>query len=213
MCGGTERASQNRYLDEAQAQPSQPDKETEEMMDSSSQNDYSNPTGSGPRRSLRRVRSERMLFGVCGGIARYFDLDPTLVRVGFALVGLIPPVGGTLLMAYLAMALIVPEEDAEVSSGRAQVQDNLASLRRDVSGLAERIRAKVTREPTTGQPAAEDEWREAGRPSGMGRPSEVVRPSDQEIVTPRGTMGAGSSGGSGGSSEESRRESPETRVT
>ena len=178
------------------------------------QDDYLPPGESGPRRRLRRARSERMVLGVCAGIARYFDLDPTLVRVGFVLAGLIPPLGGTMLVGYLAMAVIVPEEDAEATQGRAQVQDNLASLRREVSelaeripglaeripGLAERIRARVTGEPTTRQTTAGEEW------SGMGQDSEVVMPPDREIVAPRGAIGTG------GSVEESHRASPESRV-
>ena len=92
-----------------------------------------------------------MLFGVCAGIARYFDIDPTLVRVGFVLVGLVPPLGGTLLLAYVAMAIIVPQEDAQGGAGREQVRDNLSSLRSDLSALAETVRAKVTGEPTTAE--------------------------------------------------------------
>ena len=37
---------------------------------------------------LYRSKSERMLFGVCGGFATYFDLDPTLVRLIFVLLTL-----------------------------------------------------------------------------------------------------------------------------
>ena len=112
-------------------------------------------TPTGERKTLRRARKERILFGVCGGLAHYFDLDPTLVRVAFALIGLIPPLGGTLVIAYAILTLIVPEEGAEPQTGRDQVKGNLAglrgefgSLRDEVSGLAETIRAKVTREPS-----------------------------------------------------------------
>ena len=43
------------------------------------------------RRRLRRSRSERLLFGVAGGIAEYFEVDPALVRIGFVLAGIFPP--------------------------------------------------------------------------------------------------------------------------
>jgi len=49
----------------------------------------------------------KMLAGVCGGIAEYFDIDPTLVRVGFALFSL---AGGCGLLAYLVAALLMPSE-------------------------------------------------------------------------------------------------------
>ena len=109
------------------------------------------PTRPGGRPTLRRARKERILFGVCGGLARYVDMDPTLVRVAVVLIGLIPPLGGTLVIAYIAMTLIVPEEGAEPLPGREQVKENLTglrseigSLRDEVAGLAETIRARVT---------------------------------------------------------------------
>jgi phage shock protein PspC (stress-responsive transcriptional regulator) len=60
----------------------------------------------GPRR-LYRSRSDRVLGGVCGGIARYFNVDPVLVRVGaVALIFL----GGAGLLAYVAAVLLIPNE-------------------------------------------------------------------------------------------------------
>ena len=39
------------------------------------------PTGPVPPKRLYRTRDDQMIGGVCGGLARYFDVDPTLVRV------------------------------------------------------------------------------------------------------------------------------------
>ena len=104
------------------------------------------------RPTLRRSRDQRVLFGVCGGIASYFNLDPTLVRVGFVLIGLLPPMGGMLLLAYIALAVIVPEEGAEEAAGRQQVKDNLSSLRSELWGFAETVRARITGEPQVTPP-------------------------------------------------------------
>ncbi|MHB9143778.1 MAG: PspC domain-containing protein [Symbiobacteriia bacterium] len=57
---------------------------------------------------LYRSRRERMVSGVCGGIADYFNVDPTLVRVIWVLVTLTS--GGLGLLAYVAAIIIVPEE-------------------------------------------------------------------------------------------------------
>ncbi|WP_297507916.1 PspC domain-containing protein [Thermococcus sp.] len=57
---------------------------------------------------LRRSRKDRILFGVLGGIAEYFDLDPTLVRLFFILLFVFYPVQMTLL--YLLAAFVIPEE-------------------------------------------------------------------------------------------------------
>lgn len=56
---------------------------------------------------LYRSRTERQIAGVCGGLANYLGIDPTVVRLLFIL-GLIF-VGGTLL-AYLILAIVIPEE-------------------------------------------------------------------------------------------------------
>lgn len=58
-----------------------------------------------PKR-LTRSLSNRMIAGICGGLAEYFNIDPTLVRLLFVL-GLIF-VGGTL-WAYIIMWIVVPE--------------------------------------------------------------------------------------------------------
>jgi phage shock protein PspC (stress-responsive transcriptional regulator) len=67
------------------------------------------PTTEGPPpRRLTRSRSDRMIGGVCGGLGRYFNVDPLLFRIGaVALVFL----GGTGLLLYLAALLLVPNED------------------------------------------------------------------------------------------------------
>jgi phage shock protein PspC (stress-responsive transcriptional regulator) len=56
---------------------------------------------------LERSRSDRMLAGVCGGLARYFDLSPAFYRVGFVVLTLL---GGAGILIYLAAVLVIPEE-------------------------------------------------------------------------------------------------------
>jgi len=62
---------------------------------------------SGEVKRLYRSRKERMIGGVCGGLAHYFGIDPTLVRLLFVL-GLFA-VGGTF-WAYIIMMIVIPEE-------------------------------------------------------------------------------------------------------
>jgi phage shock protein C len=52
------------------------------------------------------VKGEKKLFGVCSGVANYFDLDPTIVRVGFVLAVVL---GGTGILAYIILAIVMPE--------------------------------------------------------------------------------------------------------
>ena len=68
-------------------------------------------------RRLYRSRDEKMIAGVCGGLAAYTNLDPTIVRLLFVAVSLLGAAPG-MVLAYLAMMIIVPEEPIiEVSSG------------------------------------------------------------------------------------------------
>ena len=60
-----------------------------------------------PTRKLYRSRTNRQVAGVCGGLAQYFNIDATLIRVLFVLLAVL---GGSGLVLYLAMWIIVPKE-------------------------------------------------------------------------------------------------------
>ena len=60
-----------------------------------------------PYRKLYRSRSNRMLAGVCGGLAEYANTDPTVMRVLFVLLAF--ATGGAALIAYPILWVIVPE--------------------------------------------------------------------------------------------------------
>ena len=60
------------------------------------------------KRSLYRSRTDHMIAGVCGGIAAYFEVDPTLVRLIAVLLLVVG--NGVAFVAYIAMAIVVPEE-------------------------------------------------------------------------------------------------------
>ena len=57
-------------------------------------------------KKLYRSKTDKKLVGVCGGIAKYFNIDPTIVRVIWALVSL-SSVG---ILAYIICAFVIPEE-------------------------------------------------------------------------------------------------------
>jgi phage shock protein PspC (stress-responsive transcriptional regulator) len=61
-----------------------------------------------PPRRLLRSRDERVIGGVCGGLGRYFNVDPLIFRI--AAVALIF-VGGFAIVAYIAALLLVPDDD------------------------------------------------------------------------------------------------------
>ena len=64
------------------------------------------------QKKLYRSKSNRMLVGVCGGVAEYFNIDPTVVRVIWAVTSLFAFVG---VVAYVVCAFVIPEKpDGEI---------------------------------------------------------------------------------------------------
>lgn len=57
---------------------------------------------------LYRSNTEKMIGGVCGGLAEALDLDPTIVRVVFVLLALL---GGHGILLYLILWLVMPRQD------------------------------------------------------------------------------------------------------
>ena len=60
-------------------------------------------------KKLRRPRTGRMLAGVCAGIANYFALDPTVIRVVYTLATVFTAFSGVII--YFLLILIIPEEE------------------------------------------------------------------------------------------------------
>ena len=56
---------------------------------------------------LRRSIHDKKLFGICGGAGEYFDVDPTIIRIAYAIFTMLS--GGAGILIYLLMYLIIPE--------------------------------------------------------------------------------------------------------
>lgn len=54
---------------------------------------------------LYRSREDSMVCGVCGGVAEYFDVDPSLVRLAWIL---FVALGGSGILAYIIAAIVIP---------------------------------------------------------------------------------------------------------
>jgi phage shock protein C len=75
---------------------------------------------------LVRSRKGRMVAGICAGIAEYFGVDVTLVRVIVAVIAVIT--GGAGVLAYLVAWAIIPEEGEKTS-----IAENLIGQKQDAS--------------------------------------------------------------------------------
>ena len=58
-------------------------------------------------KKLYRVNDGKMIAGVCSGLAEYFKIDPTVVRLGLVLFSLL---GGGGILAYIIALIIMPEK-------------------------------------------------------------------------------------------------------
>ena len=63
------------------------------------------------QKKLYRSVSDKKIAGVCAGVAKYFNVDPTVVRVAWAIVSLFAFIG---VVAYTICALIIPEEPSNI---------------------------------------------------------------------------------------------------
>jgi phage shock protein C len=66
-----------------------------------------------PKRRLTRSSRHKMIAGVCGGIAEYFEVDPTIVRVAYVLISILSAAFPGIL-AYIVLMFVMPPPDASV---------------------------------------------------------------------------------------------------
>jgi phage shock protein C len=75
----------------------------------------------GPKRLYRRS-NQKMFLGVCGGLGEYFDIDPTIIRLIFAVSTLL---AGTSIAVYAVLALIMPSEASLDADPRTAAQNTI----------------------------------------------------------------------------------------
>lgn len=64
-------------------------------------------------KKLYRSKTNRVFFGVCGGLGEYFEVDPLIIRILFIILSF---TGGSGIIIYLILAVIIPEADVEKKS-------------------------------------------------------------------------------------------------
>ena len=103
-------------------------------------------------KKLQKSKDNEILFGVLGGIAEYFEIDPVLVRVIFFVLA----VGsmGTFILIYIALAIIMPDEPEEVTfrKRREKIRQEFDKVNRRDYRNRERKQAEDVEE------VDEDDW-------------------------------------------------------
>ncbi|HRY63139.1 MAG TPA: PspC domain-containing protein [Patescibacteria group bacterium] len=89
-------------------------------------------------KKLYRSTTSKVIFGVCGGLGEYFDIDPIIVRALFVIFALM---GGGAIILYLLLALIIPSDNPAVSSSQ-EVKD----FAHDLGAKAQEIASEFKRE-------------------------------------------------------------------
>ena len=91
--------------------------------------------------ALFRPRQQAVIFGVCAGLGRYFDVDPVLVRLLFVVFTFF---GGLGIVAYVVLAVVMPSERSVGRETREVLSENVREIQELAAeagqGLAESIR-------------------------------------------------------------------------
>ena len=119
---------------------------------------------------LTRSRREQMIAGVCGGLAEYFSIDVTIVRLVFVLMGFM---AGSSVLLYIALWILLPQEGVQLPNPQSTIQANLTDMRQQAQSVFERFRstnnaasqqANWQFDPYTGQRIEKPQPEEAKRP-------------------------------------------------
>jgi phage shock protein C len=86
---------------------------------------------------LVRSRNDRMIAGVAGGLAAMLNIDPLLVRIGLLALAFLNGFG---FMLYLALWLLVPNEDSAAVNAREQVRENIGEMQSAAESMMQRVR-------------------------------------------------------------------------
>lgn len=87
------------------------------------------------QKKLYRSRTDRVLFGVCGGLGKYFEVDPVIFRILFVILFFIDGAG---FIGYLIMALIIPAEksgEGDVSKS-SEIEEAAERLEKSAESFA-----------------------------------------------------------------------------
>ena len=90
---------------------------------------------------LTRSETDKMIAGVCGGIAAYLGIDSVFIRLAFVLLARASGIG---LPIYLIMWIVMPRESTATASDAVVMQDNIKDLKETVSSGAGKFSKPAT---------------------------------------------------------------------
>ena len=90
------------------------------------------------KKRLYRSESDRMIWGVCGGLAEYFGIDPIIVRIVAVLLIFARGIG---LLAYLVLAIVVPRKGSKSDEPIDTIKENVEGMKETATELGNEIRS------------------------------------------------------------------------
>lgn len=98
-------------------------------------------------KKLYRSRTDRFIGGICGGLAEYFDVDSTIVRIVAVIVAIW---GGVGIFAYIVGLIVIPEEP--VKGGDKMAKENKKEdFSKKMESAAQQVKSEIEKNPTKGQ--------------------------------------------------------------
>jgi phage shock protein PspC (stress-responsive transcriptional regulator) len=92
------------------------------------------------KKKLYRSETDRMIAGVCGGFAEYFNIDPTVVRLIFVFFVLW---GGGGVLAYIICWIVIPTESSIQRTSEEVIKENSEEIKETVSKTAKGLKTEV----------------------------------------------------------------------
>ncbi len=89
---------------------------------------------------LTRSRKDRIIFGVCGGLAEYFGVDAVIIRLAFVIFTILEWPG---ILLYIILAIIVPEAEKEDMTEKQTIDETVENLGEQLKISGEKLEEKV----------------------------------------------------------------------
>jgi phage shock protein C len=89
-----------------------------------------------------------VIWGVCGGLAEYFDMDPTIVRVIAVLSVFVTGLG---VLAYIILALVLPLEESKSNEPKETIKENVEEMKETAGELGRELRATLDGEESASE--------------------------------------------------------------
>jgi phage shock protein C len=90
---------------------------------------------------LTRSSDDRIVAGVCGGLAEYLQIDPVWVRLAFVVLLIASGIGFPI---YLILWIVMPEQDSDAANDHEVIQKNISDIGETVHSSARRLGTPAT---------------------------------------------------------------------